>query len=117
VGTVLVVIVAVGVGVLVFRLTAGGEEPIREAEETRAPGGIGAWAGGAPTPPAEQPSERAPEVPAGYIPVASGAPSWHARLGGAMGLVIAVAVGAIALALSLWGIAALVGRLVSDAGA
>lgn len=100
-GTLLVIAVAVGVGVLVFRLTAGGVEPARTLDRATE----GADAG------PERASPEVLEVPQGYIPVAPGAPSWHARLGGAMGLLIAVAIGAIALALSLWALVSLVGRL------
>jgi len=120
VGTVLVVLIAVAVGVLVFRLTAGGMEPTRSAEPAT-PGPddeVGVWSGGeGEGRSARASTERRSEVPEGYIPVAPGAPSWHARLGGAMGLVIAVAIGAIALAFSLWALVSFVSRLVSDAGA
>lgn len=117
-GTVLVLAIAVGVGVLVYRLTAaddrdaGAPEPSTAGsdeertwtgEERRA-----STTGGA--------SARSLEAPEGYIPVSSGDPSWHARLGGVMGLVIAVAVGAIALAFSLWALGSLVARLFSNAG-
>ncbi|MDH4112969.1 MAG: hypothetical protein OEV60_09875 [Actinomycetota bacterium] len=105
-----VLAVAVGVGVFVYRLTAGGE---LDAEP-------GLPATGDPEPdagPTSEPrAERTLEAPEGYIPVSPGGPSWHARLGGAMGLVIAVAVGAIALAFSLWALTSFVARLVSDAG-
>jgi hypothetical protein len=48
--------------------------------------------------------------------VAPGRASWHSRLGGAMGLVIAVAVGAIALALSVWALVELIARMFADTG-
>ena len=117
-GTVLVLAIAVGVGVLVYRLTAAGdqgsglvepsttgsdEEPVWTGEERRAPSAAAA-------------PQRSLEAPEGYIPVSSGAPSWHTRLGGAMGLVIAVAVGAIALAFSLWALMSFIARLFSDTG-
>ncbi|HJR97863.1 MAG TPA: hypothetical protein VJ979_08150 [Actinomycetota bacterium] len=102
-GTVLVVTIAVGVGVLVYRLTAGGEDAAVPSDDDAA-----AWAG--------EPPERPIEVPDGYIRVAGGRPSWHARLGGAMGLVIAVAVGAIGLAVSLWAVVSFLARLFADAG-
>lgn len=118
--------VAVGVGVLVYRLTAGGEEltPTEPAKGTADDGFArtgeepSAARAEATRPPstAEQPAQEA-RVPEGYIPVTGGAASWHDRLGGAMGLVIAVAVGAIALALSLWAVVVLVARLASGAGA
>jgi hypothetical protein len=113
VGTVLVVTIAVAVGVLVYRLTAGGEEVPAVPEDD-----VGTWAGGeSGSPETVRPSERSIEVPEGYIRVSGSGPSWHARLGGAMGLVIAVAVGAIALALSLWALGALLARLFAQAGA
>lgn len=122
-GTVLVLAIAVAVGVLVYRLTAGGGEPTGTVEPTT-PGPddeVGGWGGGETgarrSTGTMAPTERRAEVPEGYIPVASGGPSWHARLGGAMGLVIAVAIGAILLAFSLWALVSVVSRLVSDAGA
>jgi hypothetical protein len=126
-GTVLVLAIAVGVGVLVYRLTAGGDERAAAADPTP-PGedDVSTWTGGEPSPApadagpsraeADRPTQQA-RVPEGYIPVSAGAASWHDRLGGAMGLVIAVAVGAIALALSLWAVVVLVARLASGAGA
>jgi hypothetical protein len=102
-GTLLVVTIAVGVGVLVYRLTSGGDEAPAPSDDDTA-----AWAG--------EPSERSIEVPDGYIRVAGGRPSWHARLGGAMGLLIAVAVGAIGLAVSLWAVASFLARLFADVG-
>jgi hypothetical protein len=126
-GTVLVLALAVGVGVLVYRLTAGGDEPAATADPARSgEHDVSTWTGGEPSPaPADagrspavsdRPTQQS-RVPEGYIPVSAGAASWHDRLGGAMGLVIAVAVGAIALALSLWAVVVLVARLASGAGA
>ena len=125
VGLVLVVAIAVAVGVLVYRLTADGD-PSPSAADPRSEGEM--WAGGEVI--GEQrgeaggnaagrgiaaPPEPGPDAPEGYIPVGASATSWHARLGGAMGLVIAVAIGAIGLALSLWAVVSLVARLMSDA--
>ncbi|CAN5721181.1 hypothetical protein BH18ACT17_BH18ACT17_06870 [soil metagenome] len=120
-GTVLVLAIAVGVGVLVYRLTAGGGEVTSVADPVppATDDDVGRWAGG------EVPSSGSAgsvatrerrEAPEGYIQVSPGSPSWNSRLGGAMGLVIAVAVGAIALALSLWALVSVVARLFSDAG-
>ena len=121
-GSVLVFGVAIAVGVLVFRLTAGGDETPRVGEPTPPttdPDGA-AWVGGEVFGGSQgtATTERAagPEAPEGYIPVVSGVSSWHARLGGAMGLVIAVAIGAIGLALALWAAGTFVARLLSDAG-
>jgi hypothetical protein len=116
VGTVLVLTIAVAVGVLVYRLTAGeGGAPAPGDDD------VAAWSGGesgpSPTPGTVRAAGRATmEVPEGYIPVSEGTPSWNARLGGAMGLVIAVAIGAIALAASLWAAVSLLARLFADAG-
>jgi len=114
VGTLLVLVIAVGVGVLVYRLTAGPEPADAEVRGDPQPGDPVARPddGAAPPPPPERPVE----PPEGYIPVAPGRASWHSRLGGAMGLVIAVAVGAIALALSVWALVEFVSRMFADAG-
>jgi hypothetical protein len=119
-GTVLVLVVAVAVGVLVFRLTDGGPEGSGASEAPASD----AWTD-RPATRATQAEEPAAEVvsappmplepPEGYIRVAPGAPSWHTRLGGAMGLVIAVAVGAVALALSLWALGTFVARMLTGA--
>lgn len=123
IGLVLIVAIAVAVGVLVFRLTAAGDPPSTmgstSASTPGAEGEAEGWAGGEVaiedgdvlTPPA--PSDR--PAPEGYIRVDPSPTSWSARLGGAMGLVIAVAIGAIVLALSLWTLVSLVGRVMSDA--
>ena len=112
-GTLLVLVIAVGVGVLVYRLTAGPESIGATGAQDPEAGEPGAWTEGGATPP---PPDRPVEPPEGYIPVAPGKASWHARLGGAMGLVIAVAVGAIALALSVWALVEFVSRMFADAG-
>jgi hypothetical protein len=110
-GIVLVLAIAVGVGVIVYRLTAGGERPApapsAETDDARS------WAG------TSVPGEAAAtsiEVPEGYIPVGGSGPTWHARLGGAMGLVIAVVIGAVGLAFALWAVGSFVARLVSGVG-
>ena len=131
-GLLLIVAIGVAVGVLVYRLTAGGDpSPSPEGSHSAQPhleGESDMWAGGevidepggeagaGPTGRgiAASPEPR-PDAPEGYIPVGASATSWHARLGGAMGLVIVVAIGAIGLALSLWAAVSLVARLMSDA--
>ena len=109
-GIVLVLAIAVAVGVLVYRLTAGGEPASAAPDAAPTERDESTWAGASPPQPT-----RSPEIPEGYIPVSEGAPSWHARLGGAMGLVIAVAAGAIGLAFSLWALVELISRLFADA--
>jgi hypothetical protein len=114
-GTLLVLMIAVGVGVLVYRLTAGPDATEALGSVDPETGDEAAWSGGDATTP-KQP-DRPVEPPEGYIPVAPGRASWHSRLGGAMGLVIAVAVGAIALALSVWALVEFVSRMVDAGGA
>ena len=114
VGTLLVLVIAVGVGVLVYRLTAGPEaaDALGSGDhEADDPSAGPADDAASPLPP-----DRPVEPPEGYILVTPGPASWHSRLGGAMGLVIAVAVGAIALALSVWALVELVSRMFADAG-
>jgi hypothetical protein len=129
-GTLVVLAAAIAVGVLVYRLTAGGGDA-EGAEDPGAAGDVSEWSGGeavaghageagaAPMPTGSPQRGAAvsdrPAIPDGYIPVAPASPSWHARLGGLMGLVIAVGAGAIALALSLYAIGSLIARLVSGA--
>lgn len=125
VGTLVVLALATAVGLLVYRLTAGTDSPTggpsaggpddpgvaewrgRDADPRSAVGGPG---GGTATD-----TEPRQAVPEGYIPVAPGGPSWNSRLGGLMGLVIAVGAGAIALALALYALGELIARLVSSA--
>ncbi len=111
----LIVAIAVGVGVLVFRLTGGVPAPPPHVSA----GGQGRAAdrpepGDAEPQPPLFPDER-PGAPEGYIRVETSSTPWSARLGGAMGLVIAIGIGAITLALSVWGLISLVARMVSEA--
>lgn len=115
-GLALVVAIAVGVGVLVYRLTATSAmspSPVDDpgAAETTPEDDAGAWAGG------EVGVGSEGEALEGYIRVGASTTSWHNRLSGAMGLVIAVGVGTIVLALALWGLVSLIARLMSDPAA
>ncbi len=130
-GTLVVLAAAIAVGVLVYRLTAGSGD-VEGADDSVGGGGdVSEWSGeegmagraggaaaptqaGSPQSGSPAVSDR-PAIPDGYIPVAPASPSWHSRLGGLMGLVIAVGAGAIALALSLYAIGSLIARLVSGA--
>ena len=58
--------------------------------------------------------ELSPE--AGSIPVVGARPSWHSRLGGALGLLVAVGLGAIAIAGTLYLAGTMIARLISNAG-
>lgn len=125
-GTLVVLALATAVGVLVYRLTAGDEEPAAGTFGPDAGADVAEWrgrdaeaassSGGAARGTATEVEPR-PTVPEGYIPVAPGGPSWNSRLGGLMGLVIAVVAGAITLALALYALGELIARLVSSAGA
>jgi hypothetical protein len=126
-GTLVVLALATAVGVLVYRLTAGTDGPTggRGAAGPDADADVAEWRGRDTDPlpgagvsggGASTDVEPRQAVPEGYIPVAPGGPSWNSRLGGLMGLVIAIGAGAIALALALYALGELVARLVSSAG-
>ena len=140
-GFLIVIAIAVTVGVLVYRLTDGGEPaagtleegPSPEVATTATAGGqvsaattpsdVEEWAGGdvdspgraRPGPsPGPRRVELSPE--AGSIPVVGARPSWHSRLGGALGLLVAVGLGAIAIAGTLYLAGTMIARLISNAG-
>ena len=139
-GFLIVIAIAVTVGVLVYRLTDGGEpapgaledgpspEPAAassggQATAVTTPSDVEEWAGGdvdspgraRPTPPqGPRRVELSPE--AGSIPVVGARPSWHSRLGGALGLLVAVGLGAIAIAGTLYLAGTMIARLISNAG-
>lgn len=50
-----------------------------------------------------------------YLPVATAPPSWHTRLTGALGLLISIAVAAIALAVGIYTFGSAIGRLIGGA--
>ena len=130
-----VFVIAVLVGVLVYRLTDGGEptpHPVDPAtsvaslaSETdtaaRRPADVNEWAGGdvgspaqggPPPPSGPHRVELSPE--AGSIPVVGARQSWHARLGGALGLLVAVGLGAIAIAGALYVAGTFVAKMLSN---
>lgn len=109
----LIVAIAVGVGVLVFRMT-GGVPPPPQTSLGEQPHDATRPETDLETEPALFPDDR-PGAPEGYIRVESSSTPWSARLGGAMGLVIAIGIGAITLALSMWGLISLVARMMSNA--
>jgi hypothetical protein len=129
VGFLIVLAIAVTVGVLVYRLTDGGEPTAEPIEDTAfatgssapvagRPSDVEEWAGGEVEPPhrgtpagAPRRVELSPE--AGSIPVVGVRPSWHSRLNGAMGLIVAVGLGAIAIAGALYLAGSMVARLIS----
>ncbi len=140
-GFLIVIAIAVTVSVLVYRLTDGGEpasgtledglspEPAAagsvggQATAVTTPSDVEEWAGGdvdspgkaRPAPPqGPRRVELSPE--AGSIPVVGARPSWHSRLGGALGLLVAVGLGAIAIAGTLYLAGTMIARLISNAG-
>ncbi len=140
-GFLIVIAIAVTVGVLVYRLTDGGEPAAATIEDgpppesaatataggqtaaATAPSDVEEWAGGdvdspgraRPGPsPGPRRVELSPE--AGSIPVVGARPSWHSRLGGALGLLVAVGLGAIAIAGTLYLAGTMIARLISNAG-
>jgi hypothetical protein len=110
----LIVAIAAGVGVLVFRLTGGVAPPPPHPSPGEQARGTDRPDTGLEAQPALFPDEP-PGAPEGYIRVETSPTSWSARLGGAMGLVIAIGIGAITLALSVWGLISLVARIMSEA--
>jgi hypothetical protein len=113
-GLVIVFAIAVAVGVIVFRLTGGGV-PASQPDD------VMPWAGG------EVAERRAPEArapsaasstriqvsPETEIPVVTARRSWHSRLNGALGLVVLIGIGAVAIAFGLYGIGMLIARILS----
>lgn len=88
-GYVLIVVLSVAVGVVVYR--ASGRVPIPED-------GPEAWSGAA------SPHARRPRIPTNFerLSISRVQRSWHDRVIGALGLVVAVAVGAGALTAALY---------------
>src|SRR4249920_1021311 len=62
-----------------------------------------------------QPTSQAPATGGSYVPVVSAATDWESRVTSALGLVIAVIVGAVALAASTYMTFAFLARLISHA--
>jgi hypothetical protein len=89
VGYVLIIAISVAVGVGVYRLTAS--VPVLEQDPET-------WVG-------EAPAEQAPPPPPSNferLSISHDSLSWHDRIIGSLGLVVAVAVGAAALAFALY---------------
>jgi hypothetical protein len=97
VGYLIVFFVAVAVGVAVFFTALRGTGATGSFERTSA-----AAAGGPPPDPGPGMS---------YVPVQQSRHDWQARLTGVLGLLVSVAVAGIALAISLYAIGVLIGKL------
>ncbi len=89
-GYVLLIAISVGVGVGVYRLTA--TLPVLEQEDPET------WVGAAPA------KQAPPPPPTNFerLSISHDSLSWHDRIIGSLGLVVAVAVGAAALAFALY---------------
>ena len=100
----IVFLVSLAVGVAVFFAALRGVGPLG------APGfggGAAAMAGGAPPDPGPGMS---------YVPVQESRHDWQARLTGVLGLVVSVTVAGIALAISLYMVGLLIGKLFGSMG-
>ena len=114
---VLLVAVVVGLAVYVLVLRLGMQRPPTDVGEAAAPSTT-QFAPQSETRP-ETGSQTRPErrmAPEGaYVPVSPASPSWHSRLGGVMGLVIAVTGAALGIAAGLYLVGHLVARLLHSA--
>lgn len=97
-GLFIVFAIAVAVGVMTFRLTGSGEV-------SSDPGAAGS---------SSEPAARIQVSPDTALPVVTARRSWHSRLNGALGLVIVIGVGAVAIAFTLYGIGMLIARVLSS---
>jgi hypothetical protein len=130
-GWVILLLISSAVGALVYYLTgaslavgathaassrtgfeAGG---VAEVSAAVAPEDVREWAGGevAPRPGTPARVELAPDT---TVPVVGSGLSWHSRLNGVLGLVVAVGVGAAAIAFAMYGLGSLIVRLIGNHG-
>ena len=105
-GYLLIIAISAGVGVLVYRLTEGGPTP-EEAQE--------AWAG--PAPAAEPQAPAPPPTNFERLSISHDRLTWHDRMIGTFGLIVAVAIAAAALAFGLYLAGSAVIRLLEEATA
>jgi hypothetical protein len=126
-GWVILLLISTAVGALVYYLTGasssvGGAHAtssrtgfgfggVAEASTVAAPDDVREWAGGevAPRPGTPARVELAPET---TVPVVGSGLSWHSRLNGVLGLVVAVGLGAAAIALAMYGLGSMIVRLI-----
>jgi hypothetical protein len=104
VGYLIVFVVAVAVGTAVYFATLRGVGPI----------GTFGFGEAAPAAAGGPPPDPGPGM--SYVPVQESRHDWQARLTGMLGLLVAVAVGGIALAISLYAIGVLFGKLFGGIG-
>lgn len=107
-GYVLVVLIAIaaGYGVYVLAMQMGAPPPrTRDVED---------WKGTQPRATETEPEDAA--IQPGYAPVAPpDTPSWHSRLNGTLGLVVAVSIAAVTLAIAIYQVGHLISRMLSQA--
>jgi hypothetical protein len=123
-GWVILLLISTGVGMLVYYVTGdtlalGGAHatPRRTGLEAAdpssgaSPDDVREWAGGevAPRPGVPARVELAPDT---TVPVVGSGLSWHSRVNGVLGLVVAVGLGAAAIALAMYGLGAFIVRLI-----
>lgn len=109
---VLLIAVAVGYGVYWLALHWG------LSAEPSVPADVGEWRGTEPPAPVEYggiPLHEEEDEPAAYLPIARGRLSWQSRMGGILGLAVAVTVAAIASALTLYALGQMVVHLLKSA--
>jgi hypothetical protein len=107
-GYVLVVLIAVGAGYGVYSLAMQVGAPPPKTRD------VDDWKGAGTRFP--QPDSEDASVQPGYAPVAPpDAPSWHSRLNGTLGLVLAVSLAALTLAIAIYQVGHLIVRLMSQA--
>ena len=109
-GYLLVVLIAVaaGYGVYVLAMQVGAPPPkTHDVDE---------WKGGSGTRAAPEPEPEEAPIQPGYAPVAPPeTTSWHSRLNGTLGLVVAVSLAAVTLAIAIYQVGHLIARLMSQA--
>jgi hypothetical protein len=107
-GYIMVLLIAAVVGIAVYLMVLRLGVDSGPPAEVGAPSDVGEWRETAPPPPAQ------PE--GSFVPVAPSSPSWHSRVGGVMGLVIAVTVAALGIAFGLYLAGHMVAHLVHSGG-
>ncbi|HSL09922.1 MAG TPA: hypothetical protein VLA82_01225 [Actinomycetota bacterium] len=103
-GYLIVFVVAVAVGVAVFFATLRGVGPM----------GIAGFGERAPAASVGPPPDPGPGM--SYVPVQESRHDWQARLTGVLGLLVAVAVAGIALAISIYALGVLIGKVFGGVG-
>ena len=128
-GWVILLLISTGVGLLVYHLT--GSSPALDGAHTTArrtgleprgaaasivaaPDDVREWAGGEVAHGTGAPA-RVELAPHTTVPVVGSGLSWHSRVNGVLGLVVAVGLGAAAIALAMYGLGSVIVRLIGGA--